>query len=134
MYVLAVLLCIVDLEVVGNETNLTVSHELPKVPLSCEMSLYLHPDEDLQWFRDGELINKTEEVRYAVSYSIGSGEGQFGGPVSNRSRVSTLLITEPQLSDSGTYTCAIRNTAHSQDIELTIVTRKLLAYSRRISD
>ena len=97
------------------------------------MSLYLRPDGDLQWFRDGELINATDVVRYAVSYSIGSGVGQFGGAVPQRSRVSTLRITEPQLSDSGTYTCAIRNTSHSQDIQLTVVTRKCATYSRSIN-
>ena len=134
MYVLALLLYTVDLQVVGNATNLTVSHTLPKVSLSCEMSLYVHPDEDLQWFRDGERINTTEAVRYAVSYSIGSGVGQFGEPVPQRSRVSTLRITEPQLSDSGTYTCAIRNTEHSQDIELTVVTSKFVTYLRSIND
>ena len=113
---------VVDLQVVANVTNFTVLDEVPETSLSCEMSLYLHPDVDLQWFRDGELINTTEMERHTVSFNVGIREGQSGGQVVQQSRVSTLVISEPQLSDSATYACAIRNTEHSQDIQLTVVT------------
>ena len=90
------------------------------VSLSCEMSLYLHPDEDLQWFRGEQLITASND-RYTVSYTNGTdGMGQFGGDAPGPSRVSTLIISEPHSSDSDTYTCAIRDTEHSQDIQLTV--------------
>ena len=88
--------------------------------MSCEMSLYLRPDEDLQWFRGGELIAGNSE-RLSIQFSDGTAQGQFGGHTLGQSRVSTLVISQPQTSDSGTYTCAIRNTEHSQDIQLTVV-------------
>ena len=103
----------------GNQ-NVTVSTEVFNISLSCEMSLYLRPDEDLQWFHDGRLINNTADMeRYTTFYFSLNREGQL-------SRVSTLVISEPQLSDSGTYTCAIRNTALSQDTELTVVPCKFI--------
>ena len=89
------------------------------VSLSCEMSLYLRPDEDLQWFRDGQSIT-SGSGRHSITYTDGSGEGQFGGNAIGSSRISTLVISQPQTTDSGTYTCAIRNTQHSQDIELAV--------------
>lgn len=90
--------------------------------LTCEMSLYLRPDEDLQWFKDGELINGTE--RHNISYSYVSGKGQSGGRTTGPSRLTKLTISEPQLADSGVYTCAIRGTDQSEDIQLTIVQGK----------
>ena len=89
------------------------------VSLSCEMSLYLRPDEDLQWFRGGQLIT-SGSGRHSITYTDGSGLGRFGGDDLGSSRVSTLVISQPQTSDSGTYTCAIRNTQHSQDLQLTV--------------
>ena len=103
---------------VGNE-SIAVSTEIPQVSLHCEMSLYLRPDQDLQWFLHGDIIDSD---RHSVSYGIGSGLGQFGGQVTQSSRVSTLVISEPQTSDSGNYTCAIRGTGVSQDIQLSVLT------------
>ena len=50
-----------------------------QVDLKCEKSLYLRPDDHMQWFKGGQLIaNGTE--RYAVTYGDGRSEllGQFG--------------------------------------------------------
>ena len=90
-----------------------------QVSLSCEMSLYLRPEEDLQWFR-GEQLIVGDSGRLSLTYSAGTAQGQFGGDTVGLSRVSTLVISQPQTSDSGTYTCTIRNTPHSQDIQLTV--------------
>ena len=108
----------VDLHVVRDE-NVTVTPGTSQVGLSCEMSLYRHPDTDLQWFHNGEGISNTE--RHRVSYSFGNGVGQFGGRDTQGSRVSTLVISETQISDSGLYTCAIRGTNVSQDIQLSVM-------------
>ena len=112
----------VGLRVVGNQTNRLVHNESSVAELTCEMTLYLRPDEDLQWFKDGELINGTE--RHTISYSYGSGQGQSGGRTTGPSRLTTLNISEPQLADSGIYTCAIRDTDQSEDIQITIVQGK----------
>ena len=103
-----------------NQSNVVVRDNATEVSMSCEMSDYLHPDEDLQWFRGGELIISGTES-YTIAYTDGRSEmGQFGGSTLGPSRVSTLVISQPQLSDSATYTCAIRNTEHSQEIQLTV--------------
>ena len=107
-----------DVYVSDNETD---------VSLSCEMSLYLRPERNLQWFRGGQQIMNTD--RHTITYTDGNGMGQFGDDTIGSSRVSTLVISEPQLSDSGTYTCAIRNTEVSQDIELTVESAGQYLYS-----
>ena len=100
------------------ETEVTTQDNATNISLSCEMSLYLRPDDDLQWFR-GELITGNTE-KYTIIYSDGSSlMGQFEGVIGS-SRISTLVISEPQMSDSGNYTCTIRDTEHSQDIQLTV--------------
>lgn len=121
-----VFLSLVDLQVVGNDANVTVASGIPNISLSCEMSLYIHPDENLQWFHDGGLINITDMEQYSISISSGNGEGQNGGNVAEPSHVSTLVISEPQMADSGIYTCAIRNTELSQDTELSVVPSKFV--------
>ena len=103
----------------ANQNKIFTFDNVSQVSMSCEMSLYLRPDEDLQWFRGGQLITGNSE-RLSIQFSDGTAQGQFGGNTVGQSRVSTLVISQPQTSDSGTYTCAIRNTEHSQDIQLTV--------------
>ena len=106
------------MELTVSETQVSTFNNATQVSLSCEMSLYLRPDEDLQWFRDDQLISTSG--RHSISYTDGSGMGQIGGNAITSSRVSTLVISQPETSDSGTYTCAMRNTQHSQDIQLAV--------------
>ena len=105
-------------ELTTDEQEITTFDNVTNVSLCCEMSLYLRPDENLQWFRGGQQIMNTD--RHTITYTDGTGIGHFGEDTVGSSRISTLVISEPRLSDSGTYTCAIINTEHSQDIELTI--------------
>ena len=107
------------MELTADKVEVVIFDNATSVSLSCEMSLYLRPDEDLQWFRGGQLISNTNE-RYTITYSDGTEKGQFGNHTVGNSRVSSLVISQPQPSDSATYTCAIRNTEHSQDIQLTV--------------
>ena len=107
------------MELVASEMEVSSFDNVTQVSLSCEMSLYLRPEEDLQWFRGGQLI-AGDSGRLSLTYSAGTAQGQFGGDKVGLSRVSTLVISQPQTSDSGTYTCTIRNTSHSQDIQLTV--------------
>ena len=91
-----------------------------EIELSCEMSLYLRPDEDLQWFKNGELIVSGNN-RYTITYTNGNRNlGQFGGESIGLTRVSRLVVSEPQLSDSGVYTCNIRDTNQWQSISLIV--------------
>ena len=105
------------MELTADESEFMTFDNVTNISLSCEMSLYIHPDEQLQWFKGGQLII-TDTERHSIAYTDGTKLGQFGGTRSGPSRVSTLVISEPQLSDTSTYTCAITNTEHSQDIQL----------------
>ena len=69
-------------------TNLTVFNNATEVKLSCEMSEYIRPDEDLQWFRGDQLISNG--TKHTIMYENGSGRGQIGGTELGPSRLSTL--------------------------------------------
>ena len=103
----------------ASDSDVSTFDNVSQVSMSCEMFLYLRPDEDLRWFRGGQLIAEDFE-RLSIQFSNGTAQGQLGGDTVVQSQVSTLVISQPQTSDSGTYTCAIRNTEHYQDIQLTV--------------
>ena len=101
-------------------SNVTAHISDSEVELECEMTLYIRPDEDLQWFRGSENIT-SETNRYTILYRNGlAGAAQNGGNVTTPGRVSVLAISNPQLSDSGKYTCRILGTEQSADIQLTV--------------
>ena len=108
----------VDLQ--ATVSNVTARSNDTEVELACEMTLYIRPDEDLQWFRGSEVIvNGTG--RYTVSYHNGSVRAaQYGGDTLIPGRVSVLTISYPQLSDSGTYTCRILGTEQSANVQLSV--------------
>ena len=101
-------------------SNVTAHISDSEVELGCEMTMYIRPDEDLQWFRGSEMI-VSRTNRCTVSYHNGlAGAAQNGGNVTIPGRISVLTISSPQLSDSGTYTCRILGTEQSADIQLTV--------------
>ena len=103
-----------------NVSNVTAYNSDSSVELECEMTLYVRADEDLQWFRGSEMIASRND-RYTISYRNGlTGAAQNGGNVTVPGRVSVLTISNPQLSDSGTYTCRILGTEQSTDVQLNV--------------
>ena len=104
----------------ATENIVTAHSNDTQVELECEMALFIRPDEDLQWFRGSEMIVSGTN-RHTVSYRNGSAEVVVNATTFNiSSRVSVLAISNPQLSDSGTYTCRILGTEQSADIQLTV--------------
>ena len=80
------------------------------VELGCEMSGYLRPDEDLQWYRDNRLL-LLKGARHSVSIKEGRmGAGQSGENTTVHSRLSVLNIHHPSVADSGVYSCRVRGT------------------------
>ena len=91
-----------------------------QVELECEMTLFIRADQDLQWFRGSEMIASGTN-RYTISYRNGSVRAaQNGGDTLIPGRVSVLTISNPQLSDSGTYSCRILGTEQSVDVQLSV--------------
>ena len=90
------------------------------VEMSCEMSQFIRPDEFLIWQGPGgETIDSSN--RYEITYMNGTANRAANGssmPVS--SRVSTLTISDPIPSDSGTYTCTVMGTSQAQTINLIV--------------
>ena len=83
------------------------------------MTLFVREDEDLQWFRDGQMIENSG--RRAVTYRDGtSSAAQRGGVIPGR--VAVLTICNPVVEeDSGTYTCEIARTSESLDVQLSVL-------------
>lgn len=84
------------------------------------MAGYAYPDSSLQWFNGSEPIDVLSP-RHRVEYREGNRRVQNGGDDRVKSRISSLEILEPELADSGPYTCMIVGTAISADVNLTVL-------------
>ncbi len=84
------------------------------------MSDYIRPDDQLQWFRDGEMITSGQARRQITVMNGNADQGQFGGLSTQSSRVSVLTISNPVLNDTGTYNCHVMGTTESVSIELLV--------------
>jgi len=105
----------------ANGSSVTAYSSDSEVELQCEMTLYIRADEDLQWF-NGSMMITSGTNRRTVSYHNGTaGAAQNGGSNIIPGRVSVLTISNPQQSDSGTYSCRILGTEQSADIQLNVM-------------
>ncbi len=110
----------VDLEA-NSSTTVSVNDTDSEVQLSCEMSHYIREDEDLQWFKEGQMISSGMD-RHTVSYRDGKPDVAIKGEMNFiPGRVAVLTISNPEIEDSGTYTCAITGTDESIDFQLSVV-------------
>ena len=96
---------------------MTILDNASFVELRCDMSDYIRPDDQLQWFRNGEMIT-SGQARRQITFMNGTGQGQLGGFSTQSLRISMLTISNPVLSDTGTYNCRVMGTTESVDIEL----------------
>ncbi len=85
------------------------------------MAGYIYPDSSLQWSRMGDPIIGGASPRYEVGFRTGTRLAQNGGEGIGRSRVSSLEIQEPELEDSGVYTCLIDGADTFAEISLTVL-------------
>ena len=81
------------------------------------MGDYIRPDDQFQWFRDSApALNN----RYSVVYVDGSLTAQNGLDTPSPSRLTGLVISSPEVSDAGTYTCAVNGTSSFAAVELIV--------------
>ncbi len=102
-----------------SDTMVTVNDTASEVQLSCEMSNYIREDEDLQWFKEGQMISSGMD-RHTVTYRDGKPGVAIKGDFIP-GRVAVLTISDPEMEDSGTYTCAITGMDESIDFQLSVV-------------
>lgn len=90
------------------------------VQLGCEMTGYLRPDQDLEWYKGSHLLPQ-EGGSYSVIFKEGTpGAGQNGGNGTVHSRLSMLNINNPTVADSGVYRCRIRGTKAEATMSLAV--------------
>ena len=97
-----------------NSTTRTVGDS---VTLNCQMSRYLRPDADFLWRRGNQIISN--DSRHSITYQdLVNDKGQLR--VRTSSRGSSLTISDLQLADVGRYTCFVRDTDSSADVNLLV--------------
>ena len=105
---------------------MTILDNASFVELRCDMSDYIRPDDQLQWFRNGEMITPGQ-ARRQITFMNGTARlGQFGDLSIQSSRVSVLTISNPVLSDTGVYNCRVMETTEFVDIALIVQSSALL--------
>ena len=90
------------------------------VELACEMRQYIRPDYFLTWEGPGGQTTSGTN-RYQIIFTNGSPNEAANGKTNLiPSRVSTLVISNPEPADVGTYTCRVMGTSQAVAIELAV--------------
>ena len=85
------------------------------------MESYVRPDEQFLWSKEGTLLTEAASERYAISYTDGFLEtSQRGEGSLSPSRAIVLVISEPELSDAGLYTCGVNGTSQFATVLITV--------------
>ena len=99
--------------------EITTHNDSVVVELGCDMTGYVRPDEDLHWFRGEDTIS--QKSKYDVEFRNGSQTAQRGGTTTVPSRLCVLKIFNPEIEDTGTYTCSINGTNKTAYIKLVVL-------------
>ena len=102
----------------ANPKIIVAENETTNLQLKCEMSGYIEPDENLQWFRHGEKIKNSN--KYNISYVNGSKVSQMGEIQQQNSRISIVTISDFKKEDRGFYSCNTTDTKVSEAIYISL--------------
>ena len=88
------------------------------VQLSCDMAGYVPVQSDLQWYRNGMMLQNS--TKYTILYQGGNRSAVLpSGP--GASILSVLVINNPHVEDSGEYECRIVSLGIKDIALLTVV-------------
>ena len=109
------------MELTPTATEVLATVNDSSVELSCEMSQFIRPDDFLAWEGpNGQRIDRVTD-KYQITFKNGRPRSAAdGSPVLVPSRVSTLKISNPVPSDSGSYICMVLGTNLRATIEVTV--------------
>ncbi len=109
------------MELLSNTSLVVATTDDSTVTLHCEMRAFIRPDSSLIWEGLGGQINTTGTEKYQITFSDGSPRAAAnGGALLVPSQVSTLTITNPELSDADTYICTVMGTSESVTMQVMV--------------
>ena len=120
IHVLLVCLYCYTVQLNVSESSLTVNSNVTSVQLSCDMAGYIPPSSHLQWYRNGSMLQNNSD--YTILYRNGNRNALLPGALEpGPSVVSVLVITDPQVQDTGEYQCVIVSLNISDTVQLTVL-------------
>ena len=103
----------------ASESSVTVFNNVSLIQLSCDMAGFVPPVSDLQWFRNGMMLQNTSD--HTIFNEVGNRAALLPGSSQPESSIlSVLIIHDPQVEDSGEYQCRIVSLNMSEIIQLTV--------------
>ena len=106
---------------------MTTMNDTDTIALYCEMRAYIRPDSSLVWEGPGGQRITGGTGKHQITFSDRTSSVAVNGSgVHVPSRVSTLIITNPEPSDAGTYTCSVMGTSKAVTIELVVNGRNII--------
>ena len=103
------------------EEKVQASSQDDNVELACEMRKYVRSDNFLMWEGPGSQTITNGINRRQIVFTDGSPNQAANGSVNLvPSRVSTLVISNPEPADAGTYTCRVMGTSQAVTIQLVV--------------
>lgn len=103
------------------EDRVHASSKDASVELACEMRQYIRPDNFLTWEGPGGQTITSGTIRHQIIFTDGLPDEAANGSFHVvPSRISTLVISNPEPADTGTYTCRVMGTSQVVDIQLVV--------------
>ena len=105
----------------SNTSTIMATMNDSTIVLYCEMRAFIRQDSSLIWEGPSRQRIRGGMGKYLITFSNGlPNTSANGGGVLVPSRVSTLTIINPELSDAGTYTCSVMGTNQAVMIDLQV--------------
>ena len=120
-YTFSIILSTVELQ--SNDSIVVATTDDASTEMSCEMGAFIRPDSSLIWEGPGgERITPGRTNKHQITFTNGSPDAAVNGSfMLFPSRLCTLIISNPEPSDNGTYTCSVVGTDQAVTIELVVL-------------